>query len=186
MATIRINISGKNLEITQALRGYVEKKVAKLEKYLNDNQTFSAEVMLRTERGIHIAEVTMSLSGLILRGEGKTNDMYTSIDAAVDRIERQFNKYKTKISRRIHGPKLGEMQGLQAPPAQSTEVEDLQGPRIVRTKRFALKPMDVEEAVMQMELLGHDFFVFRDTDSGDVSVVYKRRDGNYGLIESQF
>ncbi len=179
MATIRINISGKNLEITEALRGYVEKKVAKLEKYLNDNQAFSAEVMLRTERGIHIAEVTMSLSGVILRGEGKTGDMYTSVDAAVDRIERQFNKFRTKLGRRVPGPKLGEV----VAPTQG-EVEE--EPRIVRTKRFALKPMDVEEAVMQMELVGHDFFVFRDADSGDVSVVYKRRDGNYGLIESQF
>lgn len=181
MATIRINISGKNLEITQALREYVEKKVSKLEKYLNDNQTFSAEVMLRTERGIHIAEVTMNLSGIILRGEGKTGDMYTSIDSAVERIERQFNKYKSKLTRRIHGPKLGEM----ATPSQ-TEILDKSEPRIVRTKRFALKPMDAEEAVMQMELLGHDFFVFRDADTGDVSVVYKRRDGNYGLIESEF
>ncbi|MGI6625433.1 MAG: ribosome hibernation-promoting factor, HPF/YfiA family [Limnochordia bacterium] len=181
MATIRINITGKNLEITQSLRGYVEKKVAKLEKYLNDNQTFSAEVMLRTERGIHIAEVTMNLSGILLRGEGKTGDMYASIDAAVDRIERQFNKYKAKIGRRVSGPKLGEM----AAQAQTT-ADDAPEPRIVRTKRFALRPMDVEEAVMQMELLGHDFFVFRDADSGDVSVVYKRRDGNYGLIESEF
>ncbi|HKM43653.1 MAG TPA: ribosome-associated translation inhibitor RaiA [Limnochordia bacterium] len=181
MSTIRINISGKNLEITEALRSYVEKKVAKLEKYLNDNQTFSAEVMLRTERGIHIAEVTMNLSGIILRGEGKTGDMYISVDAAVDRIERQFNKYKAKLSRRIQGPKLGEI-----PVTGQKEQEESQEPRIVRTKRFALKPMDVDEAVMQMELLGHDFFVFRDVDTGDVSVVYKRRDGNYGLIESEF
>ena len=144
MATIRINISGKNLEITQALRAYVEKKVSKLEKYLNDNQTFSAEVMLRTERGIHIAEVTMNLSGIILRGEGKTGDMYTSIDGAVDRIERQFNKYKTKLSRRLQGPKLGEM------PITGQQVEEEHVPKVVRTKRFALKPMDVEEAVMQM------------------------------------
>lgn len=178
---IRINISGKNLEITQALRSYVEKKVAKLEKYLNDNQTASAEVMLRTERGIHIAEVTMNLSGIMLRGEGKTGDMYTSIDAAVDRIDRQFNKYKSKLSRRLHGPKLGEI-----PAPGQGEGTDSQEPRIVRTKRFALRPMDVEEAVLQMELLGHDFFVFRDAETGDVSVVYKRRDGNYGLIESQF
>lgn len=182
MATIRINISGKNLEITQALRGYVEKKVSKLEKYLNDNQTASAEVMLRTERGIHIAEVTMNLSGVLLRGEGKTGDMYTSIDGAVDRIERQFNKYRTKLGRKTQGPKLGEI-----PPAlQGAEHEEAPSPQIVRTKRFALKPMDVEEAVMQMELLGHNFFVFRDSDTGEVSVVYKRRDGDYGLIESQF
>lgn len=182
VATIRITISGKNLEITEALRGYVEKKVSKLEKYLNDNQTASAEVMLRTQRGQHIAEVTMNLSGVLLRGEGKTGDMYTSIDGAVDRIERQFNKYRTKLGRRAQGPKLGEFQA----PAPDKDDAELPSPKIVRTKRFALKPMDVEEAVMQMELLGHDFFVFRDSDSGEVSVVYKRRDGNYGLIESQF
>lgn len=110
MATIRINMTGKNLEITEALRSYVEKKAAKLEKYLNDNKNYSAEVMLRTERGIHIAEVTMNLSGVLLRGEGKTGDMYTSIDNAVDRIERQFNKYRSKLGRRAQGPKLAEVQ----------------------------------------------------------------------------
>ncbi len=178
MDTIRINVSGKNLEVTQALRSYAEKKVAKVEKYLNQNQTLSAEVMLRIERGIHIAEVTMNLSGIILRGEGKTADMYTSIDAATDRIERQFNKYRTRINRKIHGPKLGEI----VPPIPDKD----KGPRIVRTKRFALKPMDTEEAVMQMELLGHDFFVFTNADTDDVNVVYKRRDGNYGLIEPAY
>lgn len=181
MATVRINVTGKNIEVTPALRSYAEKKVAKLEKYLNDGASASAEVMLRVERGVHIAEVTVNLSGVMLRGEGKTGDMYTSIDAAVDRIERQFNKYKTKINRKIHGPKLGEMASSATQVTQENE-----GPRIVRTKRFALKPMDAEEAVMQMELLGHDFFVFRDADTSEVNVVYKRRDGNYGLIESQF
>ena len=154
-------------------------KTSTLHKLYGLNQTTSAfaEVMLRGERGLHIAEVTVNLSGVMLRGEGKTGDMYTSIDAAVDRIERQFNKYKTKISRKIHGRKLGEI----TPSAvQDSQEED--APRIVRTKRFALKPMDAEEAVMQM---GHDFFVFRDAESSEVSVVYKRRDGNYGLIESE-
>lgn len=181
MATIRVNVSGKNLDVTQALRSYAEKKIAKIEKYLNDNRNASAtaEVMLRVERGVHIAEITVNLSSVILRGEGKTADMYTSIDAAIDRIERQFNKYKTRINRKIHGPKLGEIA-----PTPTADAREDDGPRIVRTKRFALKPMDVEEAVMQMELLGHDFFVFRDAESSEVSVVYKRRDGNYGLIES--
>lgn len=181
MATVRINVTGKNIDVTPALRTYAEKKVAKLEKYLNDGASASAEVMLRVERGVHIAEVTVKLSGVMLRGEGKTGDMYTSIDAAVDRIERQFNKYKTKINRKIHGPKLGEIT-----PASTQVAQESEGPRIVRTKRFALKPMDAEEAVMQMELLGHDFFVFRDADTSEVNVVYKRRDGNYGLIESEF
>ncbi|NLJ80895.1 MAG: ribosome-associated translation inhibitor RaiA [Firmicutes bacterium] len=178
---MRINVSGKNLEITQALRSYAEKKVAKIEKYLNQNQTSSAEVMLRLERGKHIAEVTMNLSGVMLRGEAKTADMYTSIDAAVDRIERQFNKYKTRIQRRMHGPKIGEVVS-----PRKSEVKEEGEPSIVRTKRFALKPMDAEEAVLQMELLGHDFFVFSNSDTGDVSVVYKRRDGNYGLIDPEY
>lgn len=181
MAKIKISISGKNLEITEALRSYVEKKVSKLDKYLNDNRTASAEVMMRIERGTHIAEVTVNLSGVLLRGEGKTGDMYTSIDSAVDRIERQLTKFKTKLWKRSQGPKLGEVQ-VAGPESE----EELAAPRIVRTKRFALKPMDVEEAVMQMELLGHDFFVFRDADSGEVSVVYRRRDGHYGLIEAEF
>ena len=103
MAKIRISISGKNLEITEALRSYVDKKISKLDKYLDDNRTASAEVMLRIERGIHIAEVTVNLSGVLLRGEGKTGDMYTSIDSAVDRIERQFNKFKSRIWKK-HGP----------------------------------------------------------------------------------
>jgi putative sigma-54 modulation protein len=180
MAAIRINVTGKNLEVTPALRSYAEKKVAKIEKYLNDNQNASAEVMLRTERGVHIAEVTVNLSGIILRGEGKTSDMYTSIDACVDRIERQFNKFKTKIQKKLHGPKIGEL------PTASQEEESKSGPKIVRTKRFALKPMDVEEAVMQMELLGHDFFVFTNAHTDDANVVYKRRDGNYGLIEPEY
>ncbi len=181
MAKMRISISGKNLEITEALRSYVEKKVSKLDKYLNDNRTASAEVMLRIERGIHIAEVTVNLSGVLLRGEGKTGDMYTSIDSAVDRIERQLNKFKTRLWKKTQGPKLSEVQA-----SESEGGDESVRPRIVRTKRFALKPMDVEEAIMQMELLGHDFFVFRDADSGEVSVVYRRRDGNYGLIESEF
>ena len=179
MATIRVVVKGKNLEVTQALRSYAEKKVAKLEKFLADHQQASAEVMLRTERGIHIAEVTVSLSGLILRGEGKTPDMYTSIDSCVERIERQFNKYKTRIQRRTQGPKIGE---LAAPPKESAEVAAGE-PQIVRIKRFAFKPMDVQETIMQMELLGHDFFVFVNSSTEETNVVYKRRDGNYGVIE---
>src|SRR5690554_4813484 len=185
MAAIRINFTDRNLEITQALREYTEKKMAKIEKYLQEHRTSTAEVVLRTERGVHIAEVTMNLSGLILRGEGKTSDMYVSIDAAVDRIERQLNKHKTRINRRSQGPKLAE---VAAPPVEEGEraVEKTEGPKIVRTKRFALKPMSPEEAALQMDLLGHDFFVFRDADSGEVSVLYRRRDGNFGLIEADY
>ena len=108
--------------------------------------------------------------------------MYTSIDSCVERIERQFTKYKTRIQRRLQGPKIGEL----APPAQEAEEGKALAPRIVRTKRFPFKPMDVDEAIMQMELLGHDFFVFVNAATEETNVVYKRRDGNYGVIEPEF
>lgn len=182
MATIRVVVKGKNLEVTQALRNYAEKKVVKLEKFIADHNEATAEVMLRIERGIHIAEVTLSVAGLILRGEGKTPDMYTSIDSCVERIERQFNKYKTRLQRRLQGPKIAEL----AAPAEGGEEVPAAAPQVVRVKRFPFKPMDVEEAIMQMELLGHDFFVFVNAATEETNVVYKRRDGNYGVIEPEY
>lgn len=181
MAALQIVVKGKNLDVTPALRAYAEKKVAKIEKFLQGEQDVVADVMLRTEREYHIAEVTLEVTGLILRGEGKTGDMYASIDDAVEKIERQFGKYKTKIQRKAQGPKLSEI-----PPESPQGQEADKEAKIVRTKRFAVKPMSVEEAVMQMDLLGHDFFVFANATTDEVNVVYKRRDGNYGLIEPEF
>ena len=181
MATIRVVVKGKNLDVTEALRNYAEKKVAKLEVHRRPSPSHRGSDA-RTERGIHIAEVTLSVAGLILRGEGKTPDMYTSIDSCVERIERQFTKYKTRIQRRLQCPTSGEL----APPAQEAEEGKALAPRIVRTKRFPFKPMDVDEAIMQMELLGHDFFVFVNAATEETNVVYKRRDGNYGVIEPEF
>lgn len=182
MASMQVVVKGKNLEVTPALRMYVEKKIVKFEKFLNGDQEVLAEVTLRTEREQHIAELTMDLNGLILRGEGNTSDMYASIDDSVDRIERQFSKFKTRIQRRIQGPKISEI----PVPTSSDQESEAKEAKIVRTKRFAFKPMSVEEAVMQMELLGHSFFVFSNAGNDEVNVVYKRRDGNYGLIEPEF
>lgn len=182
MAEFRSVVKGKNLDVTPALRAYAEKKVAKFDKYLGTDQQAAAEVMLRTEKDQHIAEVTLSLTGLILRGEGKTADMYSSLDSAVERIERQFSKFKSKIQRKIQGPKISELNAG----AEGRVVEEEKEAQVVRTKRFAFKPMDIQEAIMQMELLGHDFFVFSNANSDEVNVVYKRRDGNYGLIEPEF
>ena len=173
-----IKVFGKNLEVTDALRDYAEKKVGKIAKFFAQPPT--ALVTLSIERGIHVVDITISINGLLLRGEEKSGDMYSSVDGAVEKIERQIHKYKTKINRKIRE----EYRIISPIPAGTVEVTA--EPKIVRTKRFAIKPMSAEEAVMQMELLGHDFFVFFNPDLEEVNVVYKRKDGNYGLIEPEF
>ncbi len=180
---MKIAVKGKNLDITPALRGYAEKKVSKFSKFFGSEEQVVADFSLRIEREMHIAELTINLKGLVLRGESRTNDMYASIDEAVDKIERQWNKYKTRIQRKIQGPKISE--ALQTG-TDSSQLKDEKTFKVVKQKRFSLKPMDAEEAIMQMELLGHDFFVFTNMGTNEVNVVYKRRDGNYGLIEPEF
>lgn len=173
-----IKVFGKNLEVTDALREYAEKKVGKIAKFFAQPPT--ALVTFSIERGIHVVDITISINGLLLRGEEKSTDMYSSVDGAVEKIERQIHKYKTKINRKIRE----EYRIISPTPADTVEVTA--EPKIVRTKRFAIKPMSAEEAVMQMELLGHDFFVFFNPELEEVNVVYKRKDGNYGLIEPEF
>jgi len=176
---MRIRVSGKNIEVTNALRERVEKKLSKFEKYFNPDT--EANATLTVERNRHIIEVTIPFNGVILRGEEATEDMYTSIDNVVEKLERQIAKYKTKLERRI---KDGSVRFENF--SFNQEDDDDEEPRIVKTKRFAMKPMPVEEAVLQMELLGHNFFMFYNADSDEVNVVYKRKDGDYGLIEPEF
>lgn len=177
---MRIEVRGKNIEVTEALKDYVEKRLSKLEKFIEDVRV--AQVTLSVEGESHKVEVTIPLNGVILRGEEETEDMYSSIDLVVDKLEKQIDKYKTKLYRRYRG--IGFRKSLVNELESSGEpVEQF---KIVRTKRFALKPMDVEEAVMQMNLLGHNFFVFFNSATDEVNVVYRRNDGNFGLIEPHF
>lgn len=176
---MEIKIHGKNLELTEALRQYAEKKVSKIGKYF-EHEPLEAQVSMSVERGLHIVDITVAINGLLLRGEEKSGDMYASIDSAVEKIERQIRKYKTRINRRLREENRVIL------PAAGEKVEEAPEPVIVRTKRFAVKPMSVEEAVMQMDLLGHDFFVYFNSETEEVNVVYKRKDGNYGLIEPEF
>lgn len=178
---MQVVVKGKNIEVTSALRDYAVKKVQKLERFFKSN-VMEAQVALRVEKGLHIVDVTVQVDGLLLRGEEKSGDMYASIDGVVDKIERQIRKYKTKINRNLRqkGAKVNEA----AFDNGDVRVED--EPKIVKTKRFAIKPMSLEEAMMQMELLGHDFFVFSNAESDEVNVLYRRKDGNYGLIEPEF
>lgn len=185
VGTARVVVVGKNIDVTPALREYSEKKIAKLSKFFQQREDVEVSVVLSVEHDMHIAEITYQLGGLILRGEGRTKDLYASIDAASDRIERQVRKYKTRIQKRVHlSPRFGDGLANGAAPEveQATDLSE----RVVRTKRFPLKPMDVDEAIMQMELLGHDFFVFANAGTEEVNVVYKRKDGQYGLIEPVF
>ena len=185
MATF--NIRGKNTEVTPALREYVEKRVGKINKYFGNIEEIF--VMLAIEKDRHIVEVTAEVpGGLILRGEEATGDMYTSIDLVIEKLERQIRKQKTRLERRFRGGgfkgELIEEQRAQSQ-AQAEAEEDSDEFPIVKTKRFFVKPMDVQEAILQMNLLNHNFFVFRDANTNDICVVYKRKDGAYGLLESQ-
>lgn len=175
---MKLQVRGRNMEVTEALRDYVEKRLGKLKKYLeviNDVQ-----VVLAVEGDSHRVEVTIPLGGVILRGEEVTADMYASIDLVVEKLEKQISRYKGRILRPYE---KGAPEARAAAPREEKEEE---APRVVRTKRFAIKPMTVEEAVMQMNLLGHSFFVFANAETNEVNVLYRRRDGNYGLIEPEY
>lgn len=177
---MRFDIRGKNIEVTEALKDYVEKRLSKLERFIEDVRV--AQVTLSVEGESHKVEVTIPHNGIILRGEEETEDMYSSIDLVVDKLEKQIDKYKTKLYRRYRG--IGFRKSLVR--ELETSGEAVEQFKIVRTKKFALKPMDVEEAVMQMNLLGHSFFVFFNSGTEEVNVVYRRHDGNFGLIEPRF
>lgn len=176
---MKLNFTGKNMEITEALKDVTSRKLKKLDKYFQSD--VEGNVVYSVERNWKIFEVTINLPGTILRVEEASDDMYTSIDKAVDVLERQIRKYKTKLQRK---QQTGETIRFENVMPLEEDGEDK--PKIVKTKRFGMKPMSAEEAVLQMELLGHSFFVFMNAESDEVSVVYKRKDGNYGLIEPEF
>ena len=179
MATFTVR--GKNIEITPSLREYVEKRVGKVTKYFENVGDIT--VLLTVSKGRHIVEVTVPVQGgILLRGEEATMDMYTSIDLVVEKLERQIHKQKTKLARRFRNNGF-KAEALQMPTVPEKQ-EDDEEYKVVKTKRFIVKPMDVQEAIMQMNLLNHNFFVYRDGETEEVNVVYRRTDGNYGLIES--
>lgn len=170
---MNISVRGKHIEVTDALREYVEKRVSKLEKYFDNLGEILVTLLVEKER--HRVEVTAPVNGIILRGEEETSDMYSSIDLVVEKLEKQIDKYKTRLSKKIRGAAFRDL------PPDLKEIEH----KLIRNKRFAVKPMDVEEAIMQMNLIGHSFYVFTNADTEDINVVYKRKDGNYGLIEPE-
>ncbi|OUS75123.1 ribosomal subunit interface protein [Paenibacillus sp. MY03] len=176
------NIRGQRFQVTDALRDYVEKKLSRLERYFESPITSEINVTLSVTKAQHTVEVMIPLVGVMLRAEDKSEDMYASIDMVVDKLERQIRKYKTKVNRKFRQGSGVRALFREEGSAVSVleEEEDLE---LVRTKRHILKPMDVEEAILQMNMVGHNFFVFANAESKEVNVVYRRSDGKYGLIE---
>ncbi len=177
---MHIQITAKNIELTDAIRSYVEKKVKKVKKYFD--QVIDVHVVLEVQKNLHIAEILVNAKGVFLKGFEKSEDLYASIDLALDKIDRQLVKYKEKLkSKRLMEKDFEKPLRLNVIDAESIDNEK---PITIITKQIPVKPMDVEEAVMQMNLLNKNFFVFRDADTQSISVVYKRDDGNVGLIEA--
>ena len=170
-------IVGKNMEVTSSLENAIKEKLGKLDKFFAEDTT--AHVTLSVHRERHIIEVTIPVKGNVIRCEQSSTDMYTSIDQAVEVIERQLKRYKSKIVKKHKTQAAFKSEYLEEPYGSDEEI------RIVRNKQFEMKPMYPEDACVQMELLGHAFYVFRNAETEQINVVYKRKGGSYGLIEPE-
>ena len=176
---MQLQVKGKNVEVNDTIRQYAEDKLRKLEPHLHELTKVELELAVEKNPSIsadHIAEATIWTKGPVLRAREASSDMKASIDQLVDKLMRQAKRYREK--RRDHRPRGTDNHATEG----GTMAAD---PQIVKSKQFALQPMSAEEAVLQLELVGHDFFVFQDADSRDVNVVYRRKGGGYGLIEPQ-
>lgn len=175
---MKISIYSKNLQLTDALREAAFKKLRRLDKFFQ--QDIEAKVVLSIEKKIHKVEVTIPFNGRIVRVEEYSDDMYNAIDEAVEALEQQIRKHKTKLQSKRQSNDSIKFENIE--PLDDEDEEEF---KVVKTKRFAIKPMNIEEAILQMDLLKHNFFVFLNADTEEVNVVYKRKDSNYGLIEPE-
>ncbi|MBQ9632808.1 MAG: ribosome-associated translation inhibitor RaiA [Lachnospiraceae bacterium] len=178
---MKITISGRNVELTDGLKAAVEEKLGKLDKYFSNEAV--ANVTLSVNKDRQKIEVTIPVKGHIIRSEQVSNDMYVSIDLVEEVIERQIKRYRHKL---IDRHRSGSNNDFFNQEFIEKEPEEPEAIEIIRSKRFGMKPMYPEDACVQMELLGHDFFVFRNAETEEVNVVYKRRGNTYGLIEPEY
>lgn len=176
---MKITLRGKNIEITEAIEEKVSEKLSKLDKYFIVSENVEAKVLVRTYPYGQKIEVTIPTEYVLLRAEVVDQDLYIAIDLVIDKLEGQIRKYKTRLNRKSKDNKLAF--NLASIEPLEDEEEDV----LVKTKTITPKPMDMEEAIMQMELIGHSFFVYRDTETDAISIVYRRNDGDYGLIETE-
>lgn len=175
---MKYNIRGNKIDVTKAINDYIEEKVSKLEKYLDDNDEVEAKAVISAKGKNQKVEVTIWSGKYNIRAEETNPDLYSAIDLVVDKLERQFKKYRGKLNSKKNSREE------YVPSIEIEEYEEYEKETIVRKKEVFLKPIDEEEAIMQMELLGHSFFVFKNVDTDKINVVYKRKDGDYGVIEA--
>ena len=167
-------IRGEKIQVTDSIKDYIKDKLSKMDKYLENPDDIEAKVLIKVKGVEQRVEVTIQTKGYFLRAEEVHSDLYAAIDLIVDKLERQIRKYKTKLLDKSRQENIQD----------TFDIEENIEEEIVKRKKIYLKPMDEEEAIMQMELLGHTFFVFKNTDTDNICIIYKRHDGNYGLIET--
>lgn len=176
-------IKGKQFEVTDSIEDYTRKKMKKLEKYFD--QIIEAVATISVEKNRHIFEVTLQAKKAMIRAEEESDNIYNSIDRVIERLERQIIKYKEKLYSKYANEYNREVNNISEKEEYEIGSKSDQDRKIVKTKRFAIKPMSPEEASLQMELLGHNFYVFSNEETAQINVIYKRKDGNFGLIEPE-
>lgn len=184
---MELSVIGHNMEVTTRLQNYVEKKTSRLDRYMPDLTGVYVDLSAENTRSAverQVAQITVrDKHGTILRAEERSNDIFAAIDAVVDKLYRQINRYRGKQQRKWRGNDTMEEASLGEPLPLEEQTEEETPQTIVRQKKFPLHPMSTEEAIEQMELLGHDFFIFYNAEEAAVNVIYRRRDGNYGLLQ---
>ena len=174
---MNINIRGKKIEVTDAIKNYIEEKIGRLDKYFKDGNEKTAHVLIKLRGRNQVVEVTINTKGFVLRAEESESDLYASIDKVSDKIERQIRKNKTRLHKKVNKEMITDF-------ILPTEIEESNNEnKIVKRKLIETKPMSEEEAILQMELIGHDFYAFKNDITDEVNVVYKRKGNDYGIME---
>ena len=173
---MKYNIHGSKVKVTPSIKTYIEEKLGKLDKYFENPDSITANVVVRVRGLEQIGEVTIPVKGITIRNEESNSDLYAAIDLVVDKLERQIRKNKTRIKKKVKPVDYGFIDFEVAKDETDTN-------KIVKRKTIDNKPMSEEEAILQMNLLGHEFFVFENTDKDTTSILYRRKDGNYGIID---
>ncbi len=178
---MNISLRGDKVTITKAMEEYATEKLSKLNKYIEKPESVKVSIIVKVNKDLHKVEVTMPLKSLILRAEEEREDFYSAIDVVLDKLERQIRKNKTRLSSK----KMKDKKEFVYAYIEDIEKMEESDEKVVKRKKIEVKPMDEEEAILQMELLGHQFYLYKDIETNQPTVVYKRKDGNYGIIEAE-